>query len=243
MIVAMIIISAICLYLAFIMMKNSALRSILVTIFGLALMGSMFLVYANDHSHFGMEKVTTTKTSTIYSASPSKALPLLLKQNIGTNGDYQVYIYKADPAHKATHTKADYDVHNQVKVTTAKNATLTTKKTVWRYKNSFYKTLFMNQNNNHLIKQVNTIKMPNTWTELTTTQAKALTKQLKALKNPSAKVKAQMATAIQQAVIAAKMKNPAMTATQQKQVIAQAKAKLQAQMIAKAIKQVKATVK
>lgn len=87
MIVAMIIISAICLYLAFIMMKNSALRSILVTIFGLALMGSMFLVYANDHSHFGMEKVTTTKTSTIYSASPSKALPLLLKQNIGTNGD------------------------------------------------------------------------------------------------------------------------------------------------------------
>lgn len=134
-------------------------------------------------------------------------------------------------------------MHNQVKVTTAKNATLTTKKTVWRYKNSFYKTLFMNQNNNHLIKQVNTIKMPNTWTELTTTQAKALTKQLKALKNPSAKVKAQMATAIQQAVIAAKMKNPAMTATQQKQVIAQAKAKLQAQMIAKAIKQVKVTVK
>ncbi|KRM54572.1 DUF4811 domain-containing protein [Lacticaseibacillus sharpeae] len=243
MIVALIIISTIALYLAFIMMRTSVLRSVLVVIFGAGLMGSMFMVYANDHSHFGMEKVTTTQTSTIYSASPSKALPLLLRQDVGTDGKHQVYIYKLNPKHKATHTKADYDVHNKVVATNAKSATLTSKKTVWRYKNGFFKTLFMNQNNNHLVKQVNTIELPKTWTELSTKQAKALSKRLASLKNPSAKQKAQMAAAVQQAVIAAKMKNPHLTAAQQKQVIAQAQAKLQAAAIQAAIKQVKASVK
>ncbi len=238
MIVAMIIISTICLYLAFIMMKNSVIRSFLVTIFGAVLVGSLFLVYANDHSHFGMEKVTTTTTSTIYSASTSKQLPLLLRQDVGTSGEHQVYIYKLNPKHKATHTKADYDVQNKVVATTSKSASITSKKTVWQYKNNFYKTLFMNQNNHHLIKQVNTIKLPKTWTELTTKQSKALGKKLAALKNPSASVKAKMTAAIQQAVIAAKTKDPNMTAAEQKSVIAQAKAALQAQMIQEAIKAV-----
>jgi hypothetical protein len=243
MIVAIIVVSAICLYMAFILMKNSPLRSILVAVFGIVLVGSMYLVNANDHNHFGMEKVTTTKTSTIYSASPNKALPMLLRQDIGTSGAHQVYIYKLDPKHKATHTNADYDVHNKVSKASGNSATITSKKTVWRYKNDFYKILFINQNNNHLIRQDNTIKVPHTWTELSTNQAKALGKKLSALKTPSAKQKAQMAAAIQQAVVAAKMKNPTMTPAQQKQFVAQTQAKLQAEIIQKAIKSVKASVK
>ena len=243
MIVAMIIVSTICLYLAFIMMKKSVLRSILVAIFGFALLGSLYLVNANDHNHFGMEKVTTTETSTIYSASPSKQMPLLLRQDVGTAGKRNVYIYKLDPKKKATHTKADYDVFNKVQKVSGSTASLTAKKTVWRYKNNFYKTLFMNQNNNKLIKQVNTIKVPTTWTELTPTQAKVLAKKAKALQNPSAKQKAQMAAVIQKAVVTAKMKNPQMTAAQQKQVIAQTTAKLQATALKQLIADVKSSTK
>lgn len=236
MIIATLIIGVIGLYLSFIMMKNGVWRVILSAIFGVIMIGSLYLVNANDRSHFGMEKVTTTKTVTITSASPSKALPMLLHQDVGTAGKRQVYIYKV--AGKTTHTKADYLISNRV--VTGNKATVKSVKTAWVYKNEFYKSFFANQNNHKLIKQVNTITIPKTWTSLSTKQAKALAKRLKAAQNPTAAQKAKMTAAIQQAVIQAKIKNPAMTATQQKQVIAQAKAKLQQAAIQQAIKAVKA---
>ncbi len=236
MIIATLIIGVIGLYLSFIMMKNGVWRVILSAIFGVIMIGSLYLVNANDRSHLGMEKVTTTKTVTITSASPSKALPMLLHQGVGTSGKRQVYIYKV--AGKTTHTKADYLVSNRV--VTGDKATVKSVKTAWVYKNDFYKSFFANQNNHKLIKQVNTITIPKTWTSLSTKQAKALAKRLKAAQNPTAAQKAKMTAAIQQAVIQAKMKNPAMTAAQQKQVIAQAKAKLQQAAIQQAIKAVKA---
>ncbi|WP_125711362.1 DUF4811 domain-containing protein [Lacticaseibacillus porcinae] len=236
MIIATLIIGVIGLYLSFIMMKNGTWRVVLSAIFGVIMIGSLYLVNANDRSHFGMEKVTTTKTVTITSASPSKALPMLLHQDVGTSGKRQVYIYKV--AGKTTHTKADYLVSNHV--VTGDKATVKSVKTAWVYKNDFYKSFFANQNNHKLIKQVNTITIPKTWTSLSTKQAKALAKRLKAAQNPTATQKAQMTAAIQQAVVQAKMKNPSMTAAQQKQVIAQAKAKLQQAAIQQAIKAVKA---
>lgn len=236
MIIATLILGVIGLYLSFIMMKNGVWRVILSAIFGVIMIGSLYLVNANDRSHFGMEKVTTTKTVMITSASPSKALPMLLHQDVGTSGKRQVYIYKV--AGKTTHTKADYLISNRV--VTGDKATAKSVKTAWVYKNDFYKSFFANQNNHKLIKQVNTITIPKTWTSLSTQQAKALAKRLKAAQNPTAAQKAKMTAAIQQAVIQAKMKNPAMTAAQQKQVIAQAKAKLQQAAIQQAIKAVKA---
>jgi hypothetical protein len=236
MIIATLIIGVIGLYLSFIMMKSGIWRVILSAIFGVIMIGSLYLVNANDRSHFGMEKVATTKTVSITSASPSKAMPLLLHQDVGTSGKRQVYIYKV--AGKATHTKADYLISNRV--ITGDKATVKSVKTAWVYKNDFYKSFFANQNNHKLIKQVNTITIPKTWTSLSTKQAKALAKRLKAAQNPTAAQKAKMTAAIQQAVIQAKMKNPSMTATQQKQVIAQAKAKLQQAAIQQAINAVKA---
>lgn len=236
MIIATLIIGVIGLYLSFIMMKSGIWRVILSAIFGVIMIGSLYLVNANDRSHFGMEKVATTKTVSITSASSSKAMPLLLHQDVGTSGKRQVYIYKV--AGKTTHTKADYLISNRV--ITGDKATVKSFKTAWVYKNDFYKSFFANQNNHKLIKQVNTITIPKTWTSLSTKQAKALAKRLKAAQNPTATQKAKMTAAIQQAVIQAKMKNPAMTAAQQKQVIAQAKAKLQQAAIQQAIKAVKA---
>lgn len=243
MIVAAIIITTLALYASFILMKKSWVRTVLVGIFGILFVASLYLVNANDHNHFGMEKVTTTETSTIYSASPSKQMPLLLRQDIGTNGDYQVYIYKTDPQKKATHTKADYDVHNTVKKVSGNTASLTEKKTMWRYKSDFWKNFFMSKNQNLLIHQRNTIKVPNNWIELTPKQAKALGKKAKAMQKPSAAQKAQMGAVIQKAVIAARMKNPTMTSAQQKQVVAQVTAKMRAQAMQKLIAEVKATVK
>ena len=185
-----------------------------------------------------MEKVTTTTTKTIYSASPSKQLPMLLKQDVGTSGKRQVYIYKLSAKGKTTHTKADYLVKNVVQ--TGTKAKLRSVRTEWVYKNSFYKSFFSNQNNHKLVRQVNTITVPKTWAQLTTQQAKALAKKLKAAQHPSAATKAKMQAAIQQAVIAAKTANPNLTAAQRKQVIAQAQAKMQQQALQAAIKAVKA---
>ena len=234
-------VAVIALYLSFIMMKSSVVRSILVAVFGAIMLGSLVLISMNDTQHFGMEKETVTRTQNIYSASPSAQLPMLLKQNVGTSGKHQVYIYKLSEKGKVTHTKADYDIHNRVQ-TGATKATLTEKKVRYTYKNDFYKNLFFSQNQHELVSQTNTLKVPSNWTVLTTTQAKALSKQLASLQKPDAATKAKMAAAIQAQVTAQIKANPALAAKSQELAKA-AQAKLQAQVIQDAINKVKATVK
>jgi len=234
-------VAVIALYLSFIMMKSSVVRSILVAIFGVIMLGSLVLISMNDTQHFGMKKETVETTQKIYTASPNAQLPMLLKQNIGTSGKHQVYIYKLSEKGKAKHTKADYVVHNQVK-TGAKTATLVEKKTRWTYKNDFYKNLFFNQNQHELVKQDNTLNVPSNWTVLTTTQAKALGEKLAKLQKPDAATKAKMAAAIQADVTAQIKANPAL-ASQAAALAKAAQAKMQAQVIQDTIKQVKATVK
>ncbi|MHA3065935.1 DUF4811 domain-containing protein [Lacticaseibacillus saniviri] len=234
-------IAVIALYLSFIMMKSSVVRSILVTIFGAITIVSLLLINMNDVQHYGMKKETVETTKTIYSASPNAQLPMLLKQDVGTSGKHNVYIYKLSAKGKTTHTKADYDIHNRVQTGAAK-ATITEKKTRYTYKSDFYQTLFMNQNQHELVKQTNTIKVPSNWAVLTTTQAKALGKQLASMKNPDAATKAKMAAAIQAQVTAQIKANPAL-ASKSQELAKAAQAKLQAQVIQDAIKQVKATVK
>ncbi len=60
-------IAVIALYLSFIMMKSSVVRSILVTIFGAITIVSLLLINMNDVQHYGMKKETveTTKPSTL----------------------------------------------------------------------------------------------------------------------------------------------------------------------------------
>lgn len=245
MIVALVVITLVAFYLAFIMMKHGTVRTVTYVIFGALFLGSTVLLYGNYHDHFGMEKRTETSEQVIYSASPNKQLPMLLKQDIGTSGKHQVYIYKTSDSAKAkaTHTKADYDVHNQVKTTNNNVATIETKRVVWRYKSGFYKTLFMSQANGKLVRQTNTIKVPKTWTQLTATQAKALGKKLAGMKKQTPAQKKQMAAIVQKAVMAARQKDPQMTPAQMKAVEKQTIAKIQQQMIQKTIKEVKQTVK
>ena len=42
------------LYLSFIMMKRSSLRSTLIAVFGIGVVGSLLLITLNDNAHFGI---------------------------------------------------------------------------------------------------------------------------------------------------------------------------------------------
>lgn len=240
MILWILIIGTVLLFLSFMLLNNSWVRTLLNTIFLIIVLGSIYLIQVNDTNHFGMKKITTESTQVIYSASPSKQLNLLLHQDIGKSSKHNVYIYKTSAKSKATHTKADYDVHNKVVKTSANVAQLKTSRTEWVYKSGFYSTLFANQNNHTLVHQTNTFSMPSVWYNLTTNQAKELGKQAKAMQHPSAKQKAAMQAGIQTQVAAAMKKDPTMSKTQQNALIKQITAKYQQQAMAKLIQQIQA---
>ncbi|WP_203624600.1 MULTISPECIES: DUF4811 domain-containing protein [unclassified Lacticaseibacillus] len=240
MILWILIISTALLFLSFMLMKNSWLRTCLSAVFLVILLGSIALIQTNDAQHVGMKKVTTETTQVIYSASPSPQLKLLLHQNIGTAGKHSVVIYKTSQKGKATHTKADYDIHNKVVSTSDNVAQMKVRRTEWVYKSGFYSTLFANQNNHLLVSQTNTFSLPKGWYNLTTKQAKALGKQAKAMQHPSAAQKAAMGQAIQAQVAAAMQKNPSMSKADQQKLVKQITAKAQQQAMAKLIKQIQA---
>lgn len=240
MILWILVISTILLFISFVTMKNSWYRTLFVAVTGIVMLGSIWAIYDNDQNHLGMKQVTTTTSQVVYSASPSKALPLLLHQDVGTNGDHNVYIYKTSDSSKAKaqHTKADYRIHNRVVTSKTDVAQMQTTKREWVYKSNFTKLMFNGLNNHHLIKQTNTFKIPSTWYSLTTSQAKQLSKNMKAAQKQSAAQKAQLQTAIQQQVAAAKAKNPSMTTAQEQALAKQLAAKYQQAAIDKAVKAV-----
>ncbi|KRN18677.1 DUF4811 domain-containing protein [Lacticaseibacillus camelliae] len=240
MILWILIISTALLFLSFMLMKNSWLRTLLSAIFLIILLSAIALIQNNDANHVGMKKVTTESTQVIYSASPSPQLKLLLHQDIGTAGKHNVVIYKTSEKGKATHTKADYDIHNKVVSTSDNVAQMKVRRTEWVYKSDFYSTLFANQNNHLLVSQTNTFSLPKGWYNLTTKQAKELGKQAKAMQNPSAAQKAAMGQAIQAQVAAAMQKNPSMSKADQQQLVKQITAKYQQQAMAKLINQIQA---
>ncbi|KRM87604.1 DUF4811 domain-containing protein [Lacticaseibacillus thailandensis] len=240
MILWILVISTILLFISFVTLRSSWYRVLFVAITGVLMVGSVWAIHENDEDHLGMKRVTTTTSQVIYSASPSKALSLLLHQDIGTNGKHSVYIYKTASGSKAKthHTKADYDVYNRVTTTQQDVAQLQVTRHEWVYKNDFAKLMFNDLNNHQLIKQTNTFKIPTTWYDLTTSQAKQLAQQLKKAQHQSAAQKAQLQAAIKQQVAAAVAKNPSMTQAQQQALVKQLTAKYQQAAIAKAVKAV-----
>ncbi|MGR6687100.1 DUF4811 domain-containing protein [Furfurilactobacillus rossiae] len=73
MILATLVIGAIALFICFVYINNRTWQIIGTLLSIIVLCGSLFMIAANDHSHFGMHKVTTTTTKQIYSASGSNA--------------------------------------------------------------------------------------------------------------------------------------------------------------------------
>lgn len=236
MIIALVIISAIVLFLTFIYMKGSWVKYGLTAFFALSLVTSLVLIVLNDSQHFGMAKVTTTKTVPLKSAA-SGQLDMLLYQSIGTADKNRVYIYKTmTDQKKASTTSASLKTTNHVKSTTG-STKLVTKTTRWTYKSGTAKLWFgIADNNKQLIKRTNTFYVQKSWAVLSTVQAK----QLSALaKQQATTLKAQAKTYVQNAVKAAMVKNPSMTQTQLAQLEKQAAAKYQATAMQNMIKTVK----
>ncbi|MFC6290926.1 DUF4811 domain-containing protein [Levilactobacillus angrenensis] len=239
MIVFTLIIFAVLSFVCNVYISNRRLSNVLTAISVIGLLTSIFFMVKNDHDHYGLHEVTQTSTQKIYSASPSKQLPMMIYQSIGTADKHQVYVYKTSAnAKKTQHTRAKVTTKNIVKRTTGANR-IVTKKVYREYKNGTYKFWFGLSGNGHkYVKETNTIYINKNWTVLSTAQAKKL-QALSKSKSFQAKQKAAATAYVKKAVMAAMTKNPSMSAAQQKQVTKQAAAAYQAQAMKQLIAQVK----
>ncbi|MFR0645373.1 DUF4811 domain-containing protein [Limosilactobacillus mucosae] len=238
MITVLMFLGAIAFFISIMFAPSRRTRIIAGLITGIIFVGSTVLITTNFHDHFGMKKVTTTKTTQIYSASSQ--LPIILYQPIGTSGKDDVYVYRTnDDSAKTTHTQTDGYTTNRVVKTNDTKATLTTKETHWRFKNKFYRLLFAGSKmDGNLISRTNTLRYPKNYVKLTVKQAELLKKQMKssnaaaqtALKQQAeAFVKAQLQSALQ--------KNPQLSTTQQLEIAQQAQQQFQTQLIKKMLAQ------
>jgi uncharacterized membrane protein len=80
---------------------RKAWQTFLSLIFGLIFVASLALIVANLSHHFGMEKVTETKTTTIVSSADSDNANMLLYQALG-DGTEKVYLYRTNEEQKKT---------------------------------------------------------------------------------------------------------------------------------------------
>ncbi|WP_367296381.1 DUF4811 domain-containing protein [Levilactobacillus yonginensis] len=239
MIIISIIITAILSFAFYVYIHNHVLSNTLTAVAVIALLTSIFFMVKNDHDHLGMQQVTETSTQKIYSASPSKQMPMMIYQSVGTADKHRVYVYKTSAnAKKTSHTKAKITTNNVVKRTAGANR-IVTKKVYWEYKSTAAKFWFGLSGNGHTyLKETNTIYLNKSWTVLSTTQAKQLQKMASS-KHFKAQQKTAATVYVKKQVMTAMMKNPTMSAAQQKQVTKQALAAYQAQAMKQLIAQVK----
>lgn len=237
MITVIMFIGAIAFFVSIMFAPNMRTRWILGLITGLIFVGSTVIITANFHDHWGMKRITTTKTQKIYSASSQ--MQLILYQPVGTSGKDNVYIYQTKPRQKTPqHTQANEFTTNRLVWTDSDQATLTVKETRWRFKNDFYKVLFAGSKmDGKLVSRTNTFRYPKTFVKISVKQAQALKKQAQALKSPAtqAQLKAQAAAYVTAKVQAAKQQNPDLTEAQLQKLTQQAQQEYQAQMIKKMI--------
>ena len=243
MIIFLLIIAVIATFLSMTLISKTAVRVIC----------SVALMVMNDREHFGMHKITETTTQEIYSVSPSKQMSMLLYKSIGTADKDRVYIYnKTTSQKKPSHTETDKTT-NKVKTTKKSTARLVKSTTRWTYKNNTYKFWFgIAGNNREVSKRVNTFYVPNNWITLSTEQAAKLQKNVKKnqaqMKADAEKyVKAKVTATVKSTMAAALKKNPTMSASDQKKLMADTTAKAskqyaaqyQAQMMQKMIEEAK----
>ncbi|MBB1063370.1 DUF4811 domain-containing protein [Limosilactobacillus fastidiosus] len=220
--------SAIALFASVMFINQRVTRIIGTIIFGILFIVSTTLMTLNYSHHLGMEKVTTTTTQTVYSAT--EKLPIALYQPVGTNGQDNVLIYKTSQGQKKpVHTQANEYTTSKMEFTNRAKPQLKTTETRWRFKNNFYKCLFMwSGMNGTLVKRINVIKYPRIFIKLTPMQAQQLQKRFVAA---GPRLQAQAKSFVTAKVQAAMAKQPHMSAQQIQQVSQQAEQEFMAQMI------------
>lgn len=245
MIIYLLVLAVVCLFISMALIPKALPRIITSFLFAIIIVGSMVAMVSNDREHFGMKKVTEETSSKIYSPSPSKQMPMILYQNIGTKGTERVYIYKkTEDQKKPGHTPIN-NTSNVVKNSNNEDAKLVTKTTRWVYKSNAYKFWFGIAGNNHkLINRHNIFYIPKDWQSFSTTQAAKLQKLVKANQGKmksegEAYVKPKVEAAVKETVMKAMMKDPQLSPKSQQALIQQtskeAAAKYGAEFQAKAM--------
>ncbi|WPQ68101.1 DUF4811 domain-containing protein [Weissella paramesenteroides] len=153
------------------LIKNKRLRYGLGGLFAILLIASVAALSANMSNHFGMEKVTQTKTKAIYSAAPANVpVGMLMAKKIEQHHYVLVYKDAATDKKATAHFAPDKDdMLNSLKKTASfkkvdiKQAQLTTRTTKWQYSSDFTKWLFKMKEDNHLVHVKYTAKVPLNW--------------------------------------------------------------------------------
>ncbi|MCL0330747.1 DUF4811 domain-containing protein [Apilactobacillus xinyiensis] len=247
MIIFVLIVAGFCFFLCTNLLVNNKILHVTSSLFfGLITLISVILIIANFHNHFGMHKVTETKSSVL--VSNSKDINMLLNQPIGTSGKDNVVIYKTNvnqkkPLHTSTDQTKNYIVQDDT------NAKLVTKTTKWQYKNDNYKLWFNFAQKPTHYRTVNYFYVPKDWLNLTVKQAKALPTVMKKIQSQSNNAGQQQA--MQQAaqafvkneVMKGMQKNPNMTDKDKNLLIKQSTAKFKQQAKQQAMQKMLPTVK
>jgi len=188
----------------------------------IVLVASATLMIGNDNWHWGMHQHSETVTTNIASISPSKQLNVLVYQPVRKSNTEKVYVYRKTTSKRQLHTAASLKTTNRVHYRNVSQAKMVTKTTTWRYNNSFWRWLFSWTGTHHeLVGHQNTFVLPNSWTTLSTHQAKWLSA---AVKKREAAAKTTMAQAVTAAVKKEVATDPNLTAKQLAQVKQQAEA-------------------
>lgn len=247
MIIFTLILGAILSFLSFVYIRSIGWK-IFCTIISVAILGfSIVFLVLNDYSHYGMYQKTTSQTKRIYPVSSTNNMDLVLYRPLGSKGTENIQLYKNKASQKKpSHTQAnEYTAsHNHVKQTKQNKAYLKNQETRWEYKKGSDSFWFSIAGNGHkLVKRTNTFYLPKKWLHLSTSQAKALQKQMAKQKTPAAqaKIKQQAKTYVQGKMKAAVAKNPKLATNKkaQAQLTKQYTQEFRSNLIKRAVQQIK----
>lgn len=210
-------------------------QTLLSFIFGLIFVVSLGLIVANVATHFGMEKVTETKTTPIFSSVKESEVNMLLYKALG-DGSEKVYLYRTDEQQEKPKATGTDKETNKVEQTEGQ-AEKVSKTTRWVYKNDQYKFWFGIADNNHeYAHRVNIFKIPANWIELSTDQAADLAKRVEEQKTT---MESEAKAYVQENLMQALAENPAMSQEEQQQLTKKLAADFQKQTLAKIVEEVK----
>jgi len=230
MIIACLIISVLGLAIASVFGKK-LWHKLLMILFVIAFIASLYLIVLNDKNHFGMTKTETSKTTVLVSSADSQSGPaMLLYQPLG-DGKEKVYIYKTTKSDKLQKTDTE-NITNKVNKDSQK-AQLSAKTTAWTYKKNWAKWMFgIAGNDRQFDHQVNTFKLPKEWLVVSVDQAKHLGTYLK---EHQADIQVQAKQYVTEKVTALMMENPSLSPAEQKQAADKFSQEFQQQLIQKII--------
>lgn len=204
MIIYLIVILVILLALSWTLVPNKVLRVIAGLILTGALLVSTFALTLTIKNHYGMRKITTTETKTIYSAGGKESpAGILIVSKLGVKDNrHMVLVYqdKVDGKAHAHFVPGKKNITEAVKKEAyyrsgnLKQAKLVTKTTRWKWRDENYQRWFDLGQENELVKQTNEVVVPkDTWIVVTPKQMKQLQKDM-SVSQTDASTMAELAT-------------------------------------------------